>query len=204
MQPSIVVTADQQNSRRGTDRVPAALARLAAVPVRLGFERTAGDEIQALVATPAAAVEVVSALTREGDWRIGIGLGSVAEPLPASTREARGSAYLAARDAVIAAGTAPTSLALRSDGAARYPAEQVMDAEAALWLLRTVLSRRTQEGWQIVDLIEQGLTGGQSALRLGISASAASQRLRRSAHEEVRGGVRLATRLLARATAGAP
>lgn len=204
MQPSIVVTADQRNSRRGTDRVPAALARLAAVPVRLGFERTAGDEIQALVATPAAAVEVVSALTREGDWRIGIGLGSVAEPLPASTREARGSAYLAARDAVIAAGTAPTSLALRSDGAARYPAEQVMDAEAALWLLRTVLSRRTQEGWQIVDLVEQGLTGGQSALRLGISASAASQRLRRSAHEEVRGGVRLATRLLARATAGAP
>ncbi len=201
MDTAFVIVADQRDSRHGQDRVPEALDRLATVRTRLPFERTAGDEIQALVATPESVVAAVVALTRAGGWRIGIGLGSVVEPLPSSTRAARGSAYLAARDAVVTSRATPAALALRTVGADGYGADEVQDAQTALWLLRSVLERRTEEGWQIVELRDQGLTGAESAARLRISESAASQRLKRSAHEEARAGALLAARLLARAAA---
>ncbi|OMQ15094.1 hypothetical protein A7K94_0211915, partial [Modestobacter sp. VKM Ac-2676] len=88
-----VVTVDQRASRRAPDRVPAALRALVGVPVVLRFERTAGDEFQGLLDDPAAVVEVVRRLVREGDWSIGIGTGSVQWPLPASTRAGAGPAF---------------------------------------------------------------------------------------------------------------
>lgn len=199
MQPALVVIADQVRSRHEPDRVPAALERLAPVPVLLPFERTAGDEIQALVCSPEAAVASLVALSREGGWQVGVGIGAVDGPLPRTTRAARGSAYLAARAAVAAAKGSRTGVALRTVTGDGYGAEEVLDAEAALWLLWSVLGRRTEEGWQIVDLHDEGLTGIEAATRLGISPSAASQRLRRSAYDEARAGARLAARLLAHA-----
>ena len=96
------LTADQRHSRRSPDQVPDALARLEALSDRfvLGFERTAGDEIQGLTDKPEAVVDAVLTLSRSPDWHVGIGLGTVDLPLPGSTREARGPAYLAARTAV--------------------------------------------------------------------------------------------------------
>jgi len=200
-----VVMADQEGSRRHGDRVPAALARLhRTTPARLAFERTAGDELQGLVDSPRAVVDAVVALTREGGWRVGLGIGDVEEPLPDSTRAARGTAYLAAREALAAARSSATALALRTVGTDDYRADEVADAEAALRLVRAVLARRTGEGWQIVDLYDEGLTGAQAARRLGISPSAVSQRLRRAAHDEVGAGERLARRLLARAAGATP
>ncbi|GMA18986.1 hypothetical protein [Arsenicicoccus piscis] len=114
-----VVLADQIGSRRGADRVPQALDLLTeAVGERmlLGFERTAGDEVQGLTADPGSVVDCVVALTRLGRWRLGIGVGTVDHPLPASTRAARGEAYLAARSAIEAARTSPTALALVAGG----------------------------------------------------------------------------------------
>ncbi|MEA4945663.1 MAG: hypothetical protein VB080_14665 [Propionicimonas sp.] len=199
-----VVLADQVASRAGSDRVPDALRVLGE---RLGgrlalpFERTAGDEIQGLTADPAAVIEAVCALTRLGGWRLGIGTGSVDLPLPRSTREARGDAYLAARQAIGAARTSPTELALRTAptvSPAGYGGPQKdKDAETALWLLRTVLASRSREGWELVDLLDQGLSNAQAASRLGISPSAASQRLSRAHRTEVTRGAALAARLLA-------
>lgn len=217
-----VVLADQIGSRRGADRVPQALDLLTeAVGERmlLGFERTAGDEVQGLTADPGSVVDCVVALTRLGRWRLGIGVGTVDHPLPASTRAARGEAYLAARSAIEAARTSPTALALvagGSVGGAPYPDDMVRervdvrgrtdvgarigvdDAEAALWLLRSVLSRRTDQGWEVSDLLDQGLANKQVAAQLGISPSAVSQRSIRAAHEEARRGRVLCTHLLGR------
>lgn len=202
-----VILADQVSSRIGADHVPAALARLESVlgdRLTLPFERTAGDEIQGLCGDPAAAVDAVCELTRLGGWRIGIGTGGVETPLPSSTREARGGAYLAARQAIGAARSSPTQLALAAQAdtvggnAYRELQQHVEDAETALWLWRGVLQQRSKEGWELMDLLDEGLTGVEAAMKLGISPSAVSQRLARARRAEaVRGGA-LATRLLAR------
>lgn len=198
-----VVVADQVGSRSGADRVPAALETLAGIDTVLGFERTAGDEIQGLIDEPGMVVAVLDRLTRLGDWRIGIGAGAVDSPIPASTRAARGPAYLAARSAISAARTSPTDLALRLPPDVRGEAyreltDEATDAETALWLLRSVLARRSEEGWELMDLLDQGLTNARAAEHLGISPSAASQRLSRAARPETTRGAKLATRLLAR------
>jgi hypothetical protein len=198
-----VVVADQVGSRSGSDRVPAALASLGDVATLLPFERTAGDEIQGLLDEPAAVVAVLARLTRQGDWRIGIGAGAVDSPLPESTRAARGPAYLAARAAITAARTSPVDLALALAQNVRGEAYREVidagaDAETALWLLRSVLARRSEEGWELMDLLDQGLTNARAAERLAISPSAVSQRLARAARPEATRAAQLASRLLAR------
>lgn len=203
-----VVVADQVGSRDGTDRVPAALDHLAGVEgsMVLAFERTTGDELQGLTGDPATVVSAVVRLSRLGGWRIGIGAGEVELPLPSSTREARGPAYLAARDAIEAAHANPVDLALAlaappgTVGGRRYrePVPEAVDAETALWLLKFVLATRSPEGWELVELLDQGHTNAAAAKALGISASAASQRLARAHRAEAVRAAGLATRLLAR------
>lgn len=199
-----VVTADQVASRRDRDRVPAALAALDGIDgVLLGFERTVGDEVQALVAAAEPVVAAVAALTRLGGWRIGIGIGVAEAPLPASTREARGSAYVAARDAVARARRAPTDLALvvapEIVGADPYRETVGRHAESALVLWRWLLQHRSEEGWSVVDLVASGVSGRDAAARLGISPSAVSQRLARAGRLEGDRGAALATDLLSAA-----
>ncbi len=203
-----VVIADQVGSRTGPDGVPAALAALGPLEVVLPFERTAGDEIQGLTAAPATVVEAMVRLTRLGGWRIGIGGGGVDSPVPDSTRAARGPAYLAARAAVVASRTAPAELALTLPPGVRGEAyreisEAATDAETALWLLRTMLGRRSEEGWALMELLDDGLTNARAAERLGITPSAVSQRLSRAHRTETARGATLATRLLARLQATA-
>lgn len=205
-----MVTADQRNSRRSADQVPAALEALdAAVGDRfvLGFERTAGDELQGLTRDAGAVVDAVLTLTQLPHWHLGIGIGTVEQPLPASTREARGPAYVAAREAVDAARSAPAHLRLvcaRTVGEASYGeivTQRAARAEAALVLLRALVSRRTPEGWEIMQVLHETGSGRAAAARLGISASAVSQRATRSARAESQLGAELARALLAEALA---
>ena len=77
-----VITADQVDSRRFHDRVPAALTLLARSPAATGgasrtFERTAGDEIQGVCEGAEEVLDIVTTLIRHGQWRIGIGIGPV-------------------------------------------------------------------------------------------------------------------------------
>src|SRR3954452_22627063 len=103
-----VLTVDQRASRTSPDRVPDVLRRLnAAVPTVLGFERTAGDEFQGVLAEADDVVEVVLQLVRSGDWSIGVGAGPVQTPLPPSTRAGAGAAFLSARRAVDAPSNGP-------------------------------------------------------------------------------------------------
>lgn len=169
-----VLTLDQRASRTRADEVPQLLASLAALRagVALGFERTVGDEVQGVLAEAGAAVEAVGRVLRLGGWNIGIGIGAVEEPLPESTREGRGSAYLRAREAVTRAKSAPHRLTVV--GAPGDPG--VAELETVLGLWAGLVERRSERGWEVHDLVAAGLTHAEAAERLGISASAVSQR----------------------------
>lgn len=171
-----VLTVDQRASRTRGDLVPALLQDLNRRRRRDGllrhFERTAGDELQGVVSSGAAVVEIVVGLLRADAWSIGLGIGAVVEPLPRSTRAGSGSAFLHAREAVTRAKSSPHPVGVVGDDA--YRAEQV---ETVLWLVSTLLRRRTDGGWEVADLLAEGLTRSQTAERLGISASAVSQRV---------------------------
>lgn len=165
-----VLTVDQRSSRTNEDLVPAALAshRHGA---RLAFERTAGDEIQAVYDDAAATTKVLETLVRSGEWNIGLGIGPVETPLPDHARAGRGEAYLHARTAVTRAKQSPGRIcAVGADG---YRGEQL---ETVLWLWAALLSRRTTRGWDVADLVAEGLTHQMIGERLGISQSAVSQR----------------------------
>lgn len=166
----VVLTVDQDASRSGPDEVPAALAALAAVPCLLPFERTVGDEFQGLLDDPAALPATLEPLLRADTWNIGIGIGEIETPLPAQARAGRGPAYLAAREAVTAAKSSPWRV--RVSG----PTDAGRALESAVWLWAALLARRTARGWEVADLVDQGLTYDETASRLSISQSAVSQR----------------------------
>lgn len=207
-----VVTADQRDSRRGPDRVPAALAAVARVAhPEPPAERTAGDELQVLLRDASEVVHCVEALTRLDGWRIGVGIGAVEAPIPASVRAARGPAFVAAREAVESARSAPTGLSVRADsygddvagGERQAVGEDAHHAESALWLLIRVLRSRSAAGWQAVDLLEAGHRARDVAAALGISESAVSQRLRAAGLLEGRRAAELAVVHLSGAAARA-
>lgn len=200
-----VVTADQRGSRRAPDQVPSVLERLNRHPTVRAFERTAGDEVQGLLDDATTVVAVLVTLVRFG-WWVGIGVGPVDRPLPRSARAGRGEAYVAARRAVEAAKSAPGGVAVEamldgSGGATASGATQVDGAdraEAAAWLLAALLSRRTREGWEVVDLVDAGANGVEAAAKLGISPQAVSSRLRVAGWAEEQRGRPLLAWMLAR------
>jgi hypothetical protein len=190
-----VMTVDQRASRRGPDRVADALRMLeGSVPVLLGFERTAGDEFQGVLADPADVVDVVLRLVRMGGWSIGVGAGPVQTPLPESTRAGAGPAFLAARRAVDAAKQRPFRLAVRG----AVPPEAA-DAQAVLSALAGVVDRRSEQAWAAIELVEEGRTQSDAATALGISRQAVGQRLAAGMWELEKELRPTAARLLARA-----
>jgi hypothetical protein len=191
-----VLTLDQRGSRRRPDRVDAMLPVLNAHAVLRAFERTAGDELQGVVADPAAVCDLVLSLLRDGGWHVGLGIGPVDEPLPESTRAGRGPAFVHARRAVGRAKTEPHRTSVV--GADPYGAAQV---ETVLWLLATLVARRSRQGWEVADMLAQGRTRGDAAAALGITTSAVSQRIVVAGIVEEQRGRELATALLAGADA---
>jgi hypothetical protein len=166
----VVLTIDQFESRTGLDEVPAALDALDGVPCLRPFERTVGDELQGVLDDPASLPAALEPLLRDGGWNIGIGIGPVETPLPDQARAGRGEAYLAAREAVTAAKSSPWRV--RTAGAA----SAIRPLESAIWLWAALLARRTDRGWEVSDLVDEGLTYDQAAARIGITQSAVSQR----------------------------
>ncbi|SDQ46433.1 hypothetical protein [Quadrisphaera sp. DSM 44207] len=167
-----VLTVDQRNSRAEPDRVEELLEQLAGAPGLVRpFERTAGDEVQGVLDDPAAVVDLALRLVRTGRWSVGVGAGAVREPLPASTRAGAGPAFEHARDAVERAKTSTPHVAVSGDDPA-----SAAHAEAVLRLLGEVVQRRTDAGWEVVDLLQGGATQTDVAARLGITKQAVSQR----------------------------
>ncbi|MFC9839026.1 hypothetical protein ACFVKB_35245 [Rhodococcus sp. NPDC127530] len=189
-----VLTVDQRGSRRDVDRVAQLLTEFAGRDLVRPFQRTAGDEVQAVVADPATVVDLALDLVGREHWSIGIGAGPVEEPLPAETRAGRGPAFESARVAVERAKNAAGRVAVEGpdpDGAT--------DADTALTLVAVLVARRTEEGREAVEQMRHGSTQTEAARALGISKQAVSQRLSTAGWQVETAGRRLAERLLRKA-----
>lgn len=172
-----VITADQVDSRGRPDIVAPVLAALnerSGDHLLLPVDRNAGDELQALTADAATALDLVTTLTRDGAWSVGLGIGAVRSPLPSHTREAGGDAFVAARAAVTRAKRAPTRFAA---DAITEP-QPAADVEALVGLLLALRAGRTEAGWELYDLVSSGMTQAQAGARLGITPQSASDRAR--------------------------
>lgn len=198
-----VITADQKDSRTRGDAVPELLDAVgqwatarAAEPFVLPLARTVGDEVQGVLADPAAVVDLTLLLQRQGGWSVGIGAGPVHEPLADSAAASSGDAFVLARAAVERARSRRVRVPLAVEGA---DGPAAADAEALLQLLAVLVQRRTQAGWEVVDLLGELDTQRAVADQLGVSAQAVSQRLDASLWAEERRLHPLAARLLAAA-----
>lgn len=197
----VVLTVDQRASRSNDDEVPDLLALLGPTPAASGmlrpFQRTAGDEVQAVLEDADAVVATIATIQRAGGWSIGVGIGPVAEPLPADARAGRGAAFLLAREAVTRAKSSPHRIGVV--GADDYRAGQL---ETVLWLWAGILERRTDRGWEVLDALEDGLSHAEAGKRLGISQSAVTQRAQSAGLVDERRARRLATELLSAMLSG--
>lgn len=166
-----VMTVDQRGSRRDVDRVADVLRSPRPALVR-PFERTAGDEIQAVVDAADTVLDVALDLVDDGHWSVGIGIGPVEHPLPDSTRAGRGAAFESAREAVESAKSAPARIAVRG-----VDADSAADADAVLALLAVLVARRTDQGRDAIAALRR--LGSQNAVaeELSITPQAVSQRL---------------------------
>src|SRR3954454_19576754 len=172
-----VLTVDQVDSRHQEDRVAGALdlvGRIAGDRLLLPPDRSAGDEFQMLTGDAGTALELTLELTRTRGWSVGVGVGPVRGPLPESVREATGAAFVAARDAVDAAKKSPHRFFLAAAGSGVLPGEGV---RALVELVLAIRARRSDEGWEVVDLVRDGRTQASAAEALGITPQAVSLRL---------------------------
>jgi hypothetical protein len=171
-----VITADQIDSRNDHDRAREMITRLVSQnpnAFSLPPDQTAGDEVQLLVAAAQPTLDALLTLHRSGHWSVGLGVGTVRTPLPASTRQATGGAFIAARDAVLRAKKTEAHFALEVEAS-----DAASGIEALLTMLLLLRQRRTPQGWQAGDLFESGLAQTDIAHRLGITTGAVSQRLK--------------------------
>lgn len=170
-----VMTIDQRRSRHDVDRVEDLLVELNASVGDAGvlaFERTAGDEVQGVLSQPDVVIDLTLRCARSNHWRVGVGLGSIREPVPDSTRRASGSAFERARTAIGRARSSPAGVAVTGP----EPTSTAY-AEAVLATLVAVCQTRSPAGWEAVDLMSAGRTQVEAAHILKISKQAISQRL---------------------------
>jgi hypothetical protein len=193
-----VLTVDQHDSRRTSDRVPELIDALRGLGLRLPPERTAGDEVQMLADSADAALACVLRALELGGWSIGLGIGPVELPLPSSVREGRGDAFVAARLAVeTARHTSSVPVSVRT--ADPRQREQNDELEALLRLIgREVLSRKPGQ-WRVVRAMREDPTAtqGEIAERLGITQQTVSRAFTTSGWREETAVHPLARRLLA-------
>ncbi|WP_404291374.1 sigma factor-like helix-turn-helix DNA-binding protein [Glutamicibacter arilaitensis] len=168
----IVLTIDQRRSRKDEDKVEALIKQANSTVSHIRpFQRTAGDEVQAVFDDAMEAIHLAVMMAASGDWSVGLGFGAVELPLPKETRAGRGPAFVFARDAVERAKNTNAHVAVEG------PTEEATRLEAELQLTACIISKRRATAWEAGTLADQGLTQQQIAARLGITQQAVSSRL---------------------------
>jgi hypothetical protein len=190
MPPALVAILDGRSSRTSTTaQVRELLAELREGPVTAEFERTLGDELQAIVADPRELPLILEACVRHNCW-LGVGIGPI-EERGGSVLDSTGTAFRLARRAVEQAKRTPTGTSVV--GADDWSA--LLDDAVVLYA--SVLRERTEDGWEAVLLHHAGLRATEIAERLEITPQAASKRLRTARYRHDRNGRRLVGRLAA-------
>lgn len=187
------VLLDQRESSRSRDLVRPWLAAARDPSLRFlrPFERTAGDEMEALVADPATLTEVIRRALEDRHWWVGIGIGEIEEPVPQSVRESHGSAFSLAR-AAIERSKSPRGAGVRVL-ALDEPLGRVF--EDALVVLADLYDRRPPRAREVARLRRDGLETAAIAARLGISRQAVTKHLRAARWREEAAAVRVAGHL---------
>ena len=150
-------------------------------------------------------MEIALHALRSGRWYVGIGVGEVDLPLPASPREGSGPAFVAARAAVEQAKSGGRPCAARrrlrrpAQGSRLRPrrrdppaARACANAEAVLRLIGRLVQDRTAAQWKVVDVLRSvqhghaGTHGTQkiAAQELGITEQSVSRAVLRSGWQE--------------------
>jgi hypothetical protein len=161
----------------------------------LGPDRTAGDEFEVVVGDAPAALRLALHLSRLRTWSVGVGVGPVELPLPATAREAAGDAFVLAREAVDRAKRRPHRFALAAGpGGGPLGGD---DVEALVDLLLALRDRRSEEGWEVADLLESEGSQVAVAARLGVTPQAVSLRARAAGLREELDALPAITALLA-------
>lgn len=196
-----VLTVDQQSSRTQPDRVPELLRAVEDVSTVLPFVRTVGDEAQGVLDSAPHVVRACIAIARAGQWSIGIGLGEVEHPLPDSSDQARGQAFIAARTAVEAAKNSWSPLCVETAAISEDHVKDAQDAQTVLRLMFDLTARATDAQWQVIDALRNtpGASQTQIAEDLNISQQAVSKSLRAARAEGIIEAIDCAERLLDRA-----
>lgn len=196
-----VLTVDQQSSRTQPDRVPELLRAVEDVSTVLPFVRTVGDEAQAVLDSAPQVVRACIAIARAGQWSIGIGLGEVEHPLPDSSDQARGQAFIAARTAVETAKNSWSPLCVETATTSEDHVKDAQDAQTVLRLMFDLTARATDAQWQVIDALRNtpGASQTQIAEDLNISQQAVSKSLRAARAEGIMEAIDCAERLLDRA-----
>ncbi|GAA3705792.1 hypothetical protein GCM10022377_19460 [Zhihengliuella alba] len=179
-----VVTINQRDTRAAGDRVDDLVRALGDLPTAFAFRRSVADETIGILTDPAAVVAAALVALRERRWNVGIGVGSLHEPLPEALDDVRGSAIVHARRAVTAAQRTGERVPLVVSGP---EADLAAEAEAVLRLLGHIVARRTAAEWAVVDLLVPGVRGQHKEIgvALGITSQAVSKAvLRAQAKEE--------------------
>lgn len=196
-----VLTVDQQSSRTQPDRVPELLRAVEDVSTVLPFVRTVGDEAQAVLDSAPHVVRACIAIARAGQWSIGIGLGEVEHPLPDSSDQARGQAFIAARTAVETAKNSWSPLCVETATTSEDHVKDAQDAQTVLRLMFDLTARATDAQWQVIDALRNtpGASQTQIAEDLNISQQAVSKSLLAGRAEGIMEAIDCAERLLDRA-----
>jgi hypothetical protein len=174
----IVLLLDQRASRTTADRVAAWADHLNDAygdGLARPFVRTAGDEMQAVLGEAESLAPIVADSVREGGWWIGVGVGRIEAPLPATAREGRGSAFWAAREAVERAKGQRAGRPVRVLGDDGTAAERL---EACLGVLAWLITRRSPRQRVVADSVLQvGLSGTEVAAALGLTRQGAVKQM---------------------------
>lgn len=199
----IVLVLDQRDSRSEKDLVQAwsrQLNRVMADQLKLCFDRTAGDEMQALIGEPEALGTIARRIAASGQWTMGVGVGAVETPLPDSVREGRGPAFWAARDAIQVAKTQRSTrpLAVKSADEHASTAEEVvaLSLDRCLGALAFIVSRRTEKQREAADTYYEADYSVRAVIdELKLSPQGAYQRLNAAGTQEEKELIELATEL---------
>ena len=185
------------HGRSASDPVPELLEALAELELPLPAERTVGPDALVLAGRAEAALEVLLRAAEVGPLAVGLGVGAVHGPLPASVREISGPALEAAEAALASARTtSQVPLAVR----AADPRQEgtAADVEAVLRLVVWMIRARSRGQWEAVRALRRdpGATQAQLAERLGVTQQTVSRAVKTSGWREESAAHPLAIRLL--------